>query len=94
MLYNVLYHINKTLRVFSRYSITWLKLEIMLLLTLNAIKPWKGPQSWQTVKFLLIGCLYKDLRNQNYFVNFKVYNKPVRPSAWQSLLPLLNNRCM
>jgi len=43
MLYNVLYHINKTLRVFSRYSITWLKLEIMLLLTLNATKQWQGP---------------------------------------------------
>ena len=38
MLYNVLYHINKALRVFSKYSITWLKLEIMLLLTLNATK--------------------------------------------------------
>ena len=72
MLYNVLYHINKALRVFSRYSITWLKLEIMLLLTLNATKQWQGPQSWQAVKFLLIGCLYKDLRNQNYFVNFTI----------------------
>jgi hypothetical protein len=41
MLYSVLYHINKALRVFSRYSITWLKFEIILLLTLNATKQWQ-----------------------------------------------------
>ena len=40
MLYSILYHINKVLRIFSKYSITWLKLEIMLLI-LNATKQWQ-----------------------------------------------------